>query len=689
MSPRAYAERVRGKLLDLWDCQDAYGPPVGCVASTYTFDAPFYEEECLGRFVGMETNAREDGKAYVIEREDRLSQVFALVLVDKTHVPRQRSLRWHVLPVPVPGGGIQHAKVSVLVWRKRIRVLVGSANLTEPGYRRNLEHVAVIDFDSEGDLPLSLLEDALRFVRELAQKSPAALRSRDRGPAQGLDEFLQIARGIFRNWPRAQWRRGAPRTVFVPVFPGRPNLFEQLSDIWGASGRPSTASILSPFYDVGRQMRDVVDRLVNETMAGKGTSKTLEFRAPGRREPGRPAEIDLPVTLKTPWCGGRTHRFRLVPESGQREGQKEMRNLHAKSLWLEQHDRALYVVGSSNFTARGTGIAGGRSNIEANLAYVLPSVRSPLAKQCLESWPPSERVDPNREDLQFLKEARTQTAGDDGTAPLPEGFGLALYRPDGEGGVLSLDLPRDPPKGFEIRADEEGTFLDEARWRKRGRPSLVEQPWKHRRPPSFLVVSWREKTQKREAVWSVNVTDPASLPPPEELRDLDLEQLIEILSSARPLHEALGLARRRGERKVGEHPGGPEIDPHKKVDTSRFLLRRMRRVSRALEGLHERLERSASSLDGLRWRLEGPVGPLALAIRLAEEEAQGAAFMITEVALVVQKADWSRNEKELGRNTVRAEVRRTLRKLKAMARSQEAPPALRRYVKETLKGIGP
>jgi hypothetical protein len=43
-----------------------------------------------------------------------------------------------------------------------------------------------------------------------------------------------------------------------------------------------------------------------------------------------------------------------------------------------------------------------------------------------------------------------------------------------------------------------------------------------------------------------------------------------------------------------------------------------------------------ASLDALRWRLRGPIGPIALAKRLAAEDPDGAAFMIAEFATTLR-----------------------------------------------------
>ncbi len=125
-------------------------------------------------------------------------------------------------------------------------------------------------------------------------------------------------------------------------------------------------------------------------------------------------------------------------------------------------------------------------------------------------------------------------------------------------------------------------------------------------------------------------------------------------------------------------------DPHSKVDTTNFLLRRVRRIAGAVEGLRARLERPAYHREALSWRLHGPVGPVALARKLAEQEGEGAAFMIAEVALAVHQADWSASNRRLGAEVVSSEVASVLKELSELAAQQPAPANLEAYVKETL-----
>src|SRR5580692_9840380 len=96
---RSTSEQASARLLDQWTGEGAFGSPLGCITTSFTFDAELFEEQCLARFLSIQSNPNETAKAYLVEREEKLSQCFACVLVDSAHAAPDRSLRWHMLPV--------------------------------------------------------------------------------------------------------------------------------------------------------------------------------------------------------------------------------------------------------------------------------------------------------------------------------------------------------------------------------------------------------------------------------------------------------------------------------------------------------------------------------------------------------------------------------------------------------------
>jgi len=175
------------KLLDAWKPPEDAGAPIGCVATTFTFSPVFFEEECIGRFLQMQSDAIEDGPIYIIEREEKLADIRCVsVLVDACHCRGVRSLRWDLLPARIPES-ILHAKISLLQWQNLVRVIVASANLTEDGYRRNQEIFGVVDFAEGSAAPIAYLNDIIEFLKEAVDYAEAG----DRKDSPSLSRWME------------------------------------------------------------------------------------------------------------------------------------------------------------------------------------------------------------------------------------------------------------------------------------------------------------------------------------------------------------------------------------------------------------------------------------------------------------------------------------------------------------------
>jgi len=338
--PKSYVEQSRARLLDLWTGELSFGAPLGCVATTFTFDAAFYEEHCLGRFIGMQSNAKETAKAYLIEREEKLSQCFACVLVDHTQVEIDRSLRWNQIPIALHGGGAQHAKVTILMWEHRIRVLVGSANLTEPGYRLNQEHLAVLEFGAEGDCDGEMLLQLVSFLEEVREFSPGTTRT-DEGPHASLTYFLSSLRSRAAG---CQVTQPSDANIFlVPLVPGTSagSVLKQLQERWKPPA-PDLAFVVSPFYDEGVRAGEVAKEL-GKILSTRG-ERTICFTAPGRKLHDGTEQIDLPEELIATSHPSLCHEFHYVEDCIDVSGSMTRRPLHAKSIWLEKAQRAMFLI---------------------------------------------------------------------------------------------------------------------------------------------------------------------------------------------------------------------------------------------------------------------------------------------------------------------------------------------------------
>ena len=112
-------EDARRKPLDLWQAPDGAGEPLICLATTFTFDAQFFEVECLGRFIQMDAHPSEtEAVGYLIEREEKLASVRACVFADRRHA-QTRAIERAGLPAPQVA-----VELDMLVDQRRARVEV-------------------------------------------------------------------------------------------------------------------------------------------------------------------------------------------------------------------------------------------------------------------------------------------------------------------------------------------------------------------------------------------------------------------------------------------------------------------------------------------------------------------------------------------------------------------------------------
>ena len=237
------------KILDAWERPVKAGEPVGCAATSFTFSPDFFETECLGRFLGLES-VPEDGSAYYVEREEKLAQLArAAALVDQHHVQGCRNLRWDLLSARVTRG-ILHAKISLLFWSQQVRLIIASANLTPDGCRRNHEVFGVLDFFPGSEAPLPVLWEVLDFLKDAS--SYATTPTAYAGPAiRRWLRFLDRVRKAARHWGTNQPRGRFAKTQIISVLSGpkRPSVLQSLKANWPEAAGPSRAYVISPFFD--------------------------------------------------------------------------------------------------------------------------------------------------------------------------------------------------------------------------------------------------------------------------------------------------------------------------------------------------------------------------------------------------------------------------------------------------------
>jgi len=684
------------RLLDAWVAPEAAGDPIGVITTTFTFNAAFFEEACLSRFLNLMSDPDEDGPVYLIEREEKLAGIRgATVLVDAHHCRGSRSLRWDLLPVLMDNGGILHAKVSLLHWAHLVRVIVGSANMTEEAYRRNREIFGVLDFlpGTEAPVPAGIaVMDLLQSLLEqtIHQKGKSA-------PAQERAlAVLAQARNFVQSIDVDTSRTHRKRSLHLaPVFtgPNRDDAFSQVTTLWPGGLPPYRAYVTSPFFDEANKRNRPAEALW-QILRQRGEAEVTYNVLADEIEGDAGIFVHAPQSLIDATPAQRrsvsTYFVRLPQEDSSPEGNRHYRPLHLKSLWLENEGWAAYLIGSSNFTSAGLGLSKS-SNIEANLLYMAPlEEKFPFYRQLMSAYLEGEDID-------LQQPLRWQPLPDEELEEmaliecLPSGFGQALYDRDESGqGYLHLEITGKLPADWTLYKPQTGiVILEEAAWHQKGKPAKIRLPWSEAAPPSGLEISWPDAVAR--AWWPVNALSATALPPPRSLEDLPLELLIQILTSSRPLHEVLRQWLRRKSQRTHTGNDAELLDPHQRVDVSTFLLHRTRRFSWALSALKARLERPVGTPEVLHWRLWGPVGVKAVSHDITKEArtTDERVFLISELILELanlkpQSAPGCLTSQEI--ETAIKEVLSTLRN-EIQEDAQALAGNLQQYVNGILSGV--
>jgi hypothetical protein len=646
MSKRKKAS-ITGAMLELWRPPPGAGDPIGCLSTTYTFAPGLFDEQCLARFLDIDSEPNREDLAFLLERESRLGGVYAGVLVDYTQAGVEHSLRWDVLPVRIKAGK-QHAKLGLLAWSHHVRITLASANLTEPGYRTNYEVAAAVDLTPE-EANLDMLADAVAFLRSLLLLVPGAqdLPSEVRRAATFLDQVERQVQG----WK--QVRRGdtiRQQLVFTlprigDDHPARSSLNEAIHACRGRGGSANKAWIASPFFDTDEETNRVAASLCK--LMARGGRREIRFCVPAIKD-DESAVLRLAAPkalLLTPPRYQGSVTVDILPEI---DRDKNRRIWHAKMLSLISDSYSSLMIGSSNFTCAGMGVSQYR-NAEANLLTIVDRVTNGRNVGQLDAvWPEMERVaDPQSAEwlgAQPSREEEEQTA----VPPLPAGFLLATYRAGDERWVVLRLNPAQLPMEWRVHAcgRDEKELLSAPVWQERGCPSTIEFVWVPVQPPEKLLVRWADY----EAFLPLNVEDSRDLPPPAQLEHMSADDMLWILAAADPSAAFRAWAQR-------QHPSDLfdteldsatpiDLDPLRRHDLKATFLHRIRRRARVLAQLRLNLQRPVWGRQALEWRLRGLVGVEPLADRLLQEfvTADGAAdatlLTLADFLIVLREVDY-------------------------------------------------
>lgn len=659
---------------------DYYLPPgegfvlESLVATTYQVDFEFLEEELLAAALGVRSPVSRL-RAFRSELERGLQKAEVSVLYDLGGCERLARLSPRVDALPVMGRKL-HSKISLLMWvreehagdglpERRIRLIVGSANLTRQGFRQNYECVAAADFGGRNTSQRPLLIKAIGLVRQIGAgvgatqlaRQLAALEGHAAGLAEGtagkhdpvaLVAAEEVVPSIRDSWAALSDKPPEKVTVVSPFWAGGTTAAEALTGLFRHLGNPGCVELVCR----GERSADGKNRLpvFDATLATSlksGLTGRLFLRA------SHP-DVGL-LTSTSAETGDELEETELASRLGARRGNpvETQRALHAKIVLLDGHGGSVLYVGSSNCTRRGLGL-GGPVNHEAGFVYRLtPRLRKQIEGLLAFAGPPSEVLTnalpatvhpPPAEEAPvpaFLAEVvatgtlvtvrfREAVPGDLVLLmPIPTKVGDAgywlLYRADATGAApgqpVEADLticPRCDKSLNSVAADLSGQAVQ---------------------PHVFVEVRW----SGHSALFPVRFDDKARLPLLLVGRKPTEGELIDyFLFGKEPEAWDDGSG---SPREDGSDPA-----PDAPLDTRRILAYFIRRFVQALPGIEAEVSRAAYSRAALDAALRGPTSPLELAERAfqslsrrADDEPQktpiAVGFQLTEILAALLRCE--------------------------------------------------
>lgn len=655
-------------LLDHWQKPQDAGDPVGVIATTFTLDPEFFEQTCLARFLAVESvdegTGSVDDLVARLELEESLRAPAVTVLADWSQQGERSTLRWDVLHCQVPGGGLLHAKVAILLWERATRVIIGSANLTEAGYRRQIELAMAADLGPHCILPPDVMRQLADEVESYLDLVP--------GLSGDVPARRQAVRtlALFRERVGAQPRITSDVKVSFAPTNAESGPFDALEQAWSGS-RPLQATHLSPFWDSG-------DSAVLQHVAGLLSGRPKEDRWQDVAVVHwPPSEVAFPL-----------EHFDVVDAVNELDlDDAEVRRLHAKCLLLSQGEWVVALIGSSNHTKSGFGLGRPyeRRHREINLWIGAPAeTKEGKALAALVSLGDAvERADVTFDD----------TGDDDelneSSPVLPTCFGLCRLVNDEGAWSLAIGIePTATPAAWRVTLPSGTTVLDETAWRAMGSPASVRVPVAVDELPMFVVVEWDAES----AVWSVIVDDRHALPPGAGLADLNSAHLLDALARGTSLAQAVRAEMERLVRESQSAAGGVALDPLKRFDDRGSLLRRGRALAASLAAMQRRLEQPVLTLDALVARLCSPLGPAFVAQRTADDAeseqmtSADALFTLAEIALTIGRVDWTKAIRFKETAEGMSAVQHALDEIAALqVRLSDAPADLVQYAERAMK----
>lgn len=633
------------KLIDKLVPDPRWGSMRGLFSTTYELDRDFLEMDFLPSVFGL--GAWDDRSwATRIALEKNLFQLDAAVILTdaRRYRGRPRSLRLEVQPGVTPRGSALHAKVTFVLFERAVRMIVGSANLTERGYRRNREVVAI----------LTAMQSSKKEAGLIYQALAGASAALDPWLSAGARRLLADSLDTLRPWTNGN---SDLDTTFIWTH-GQTKLWREFLSRWPGGEMIKRLTIVSPFWsqDAGLTLSALLKEM--RRMGALAVDAEVRLLTDAFEGPDGQILPILPIGYAAyNWAAlgvkatAQAVSPKVLPaELGGMEGFTGSRALHAKIVLMEGTRNGLAYLGSANFTAHGWGFLDNQTaaNVEAGLV-----IRRSLQSGVFENLIPDLVGKPvllASGSFQSLQ-APEQCPEDE---PWPEFIRQVLLSPVGLGDdelelVIEVDPTATPYPWSAKLLDKEG-FPGETLIRIEtaieATTTTIHVPLSSQMLTQLLTdqeigICWAECPRGRAVPLNVEASARMRLPISpvrHRIQETDLLFYYQGRISWEELFPDPDAP--AGQTDTSALPATPAAG----VDKSRIQSYQIREFVEALTGIRQDLEAATQSESSMRLALLGPVSPVALAQTVRDAVDAGgrtpmaAAFQLVEILACLKSA---------------------------------------------------
>lgn len=359
---------------------DAKEEPLSAVFTTFNFEPEYFDLLFLPTVLQMKIDGSIASGAQYAALLQKLATTPVAVIADG-RVNLKAAPKVYGYDLQLVMDRTQHAKVFAVEYESSIRLVIGSANLSEAGIHINREIVAALEIGHDSP-HWHILRDALSFLTSIADPQMPNLNKalsqmklkadRLRPSNETLDQSLQFL-GIFGRNDQLNFANQATGFLDSHKVKKRDRTIKSLTIVspYFEAPEPNETPLLSTVVDE-------IETFNRESLKTERIRPTVSVYVPTT---GDMIVTKFPKDAYSKLAQSKKDdvSFYSNPTSQDTKGDRP-RFPHGKVYVIGGESFTMVIGGSSNFSPSGFGRLGPRSNIEANLVFFYPSVKRSLTK---------------------------------------------------------------------------------------------------------------------------------------------------------------------------------------------------------------------------------------------------------------------------------------------------------------------